>query len=95
MRQALIKKPKEIELIAEGGKLLAKILDEVLAAALLGITTQELDAMAEQKIRACPPFCITVIWKAIRRSLPQFARRLTSSWCTRPPARVRWLQAIF
>lgn len=53
MRQALIKKPKEIELIAEGGKLLAKILDEVLAAALLGITTQELDAMAEQKIRAC------------------------------------------
>ncbi len=46
----MIKTSKEIEVIAEGGKILAQILDTVLAAAKPGVTTLALDAMAEKMI---------------------------------------------
>lgn len=47
----LYKKQEEIELIREGGKLLAEILDEVISMAKPGVTTAELDAHAEKRMR--------------------------------------------
>jgi methionyl aminopeptidase len=48
-----IKTPEEIEIIAEGGKILAKIMKELEKAIRPGITTKELDRLAESLI-SCP-----------------------------------------
>lgn len=47
---ATIKKPEEIAVIAQGGKILAEVLEEVIKAAKIGVTTLELDALAEKLI---------------------------------------------
>ncbi len=47
-----IKTPQEIEIMREGGKLLAKILDEIAQAVRSGITTNELDELAQELIFA-------------------------------------------
>ena len=46
----MIKTQAEIDTIAQGGKLLSQILDEILAAAKTGVTTKELDRIAEKRI---------------------------------------------
>lgn len=46
-----IKTPKEIAIMAEGGKILAQVLHEVLTKVKAGITEIELDALAEKLIR--------------------------------------------
>ncbi|MDD2806946.1 MAG: type I methionyl aminopeptidase [Patescibacteria group bacterium] len=45
-----IKKPEEIKVIRDGGKILAAILKQLAAAAKVGMTTIELDRMAEHLI---------------------------------------------
>lgn len=45
-----IKTPEEIEIMKEGGKIAATVREEVLAAAKPGISTLELDALAEKLI---------------------------------------------
>ena len=45
-----IKSPEEIKLMAEGGKILAKIMKELEKKVKLGITTKELDRLAESLI---------------------------------------------
>lgn len=45
-----IKKPEEIEILAKGGKILANILKKVGEHAQIGVTTKELDEMAERLI---------------------------------------------
>jgi methionyl aminopeptidase len=47
-----IKTPQEIEIMRAGGKILAKILDEVAQAVKPGITTNELDELAQELIFA-------------------------------------------
>ncbi len=49
---ALIKTAAEIEILREGGKRLAMVVDEVAAAAKPGVTTHELDMLAEKLTRA-------------------------------------------
>jgi methionyl aminopeptidase len=49
-----IKTPAEIEIMAEGGKILAKIMKELETKVKPGITTKELDRLAESLI-SCPP----------------------------------------
>ena len=49
-----IKSKKEIEIMAEGGKILAKIMKELEKKVKPGITTKELDRLAESLI-SCPP----------------------------------------
>ncbi|TAK94972.1 M24 family metallopeptidase, partial [Patescibacteria group bacterium] len=54
-----IKSEKEIELMRTGGKILAEVLEMVEAAAKPGVTTLELDQLAEQYIvehNATPSF---------------------------------------
>src|SRR3989338_10517232 len=46
----LIKTPQEIQIMAEGGKILATVLKEVATMAVPGITTLELDRAAEALI---------------------------------------------
>lgn len=46
-----IKTDREINLMREGGKILAKVLDETCKAAKIGISTYDLDALAEKIIR--------------------------------------------
>lgn len=46
-----IKKPEEIEIIRQGGKILAGILDTLLEKAQAGVKTIELDQMAEKMIK--------------------------------------------
>lgn len=48
---ALIKTDKEIAILREGGKRLARIMDAVCQAAVVGITTLELDRLAEKLVR--------------------------------------------
>ena len=48
---AVIKTPEEIEILREGGKRLARIMDAVCAAAVPGVTTLELDRLAEKLVR--------------------------------------------
>jgi len=48
------KTPKEIEIMAEGGKILASIMKELEKKVRPGITTKELDGVAETLI-SCPP----------------------------------------
>ncbi len=50
----LIKTPEEVEIMAEGGKILAKIMKELEKKVKPGITTKELDRVAETLI-SCPP----------------------------------------
>ena len=45
-----IKKPEEIKIIREGGKILADILDQVVQKVEAGVTTAELDEFAEKSI---------------------------------------------
>ncbi len=45
-----IKSPQEIEIMRQGGKILAKILDEIAQAVKPGVTTKELDKLASQLI---------------------------------------------
>ena len=47
-----IKKPEEIALIREGGKLLGRILDELTKMVAPGITTADLERYAEERIKA-------------------------------------------
>lgn len=49
-----IKTEKEIEIMAEGGKILAKIMKELEKEVRPGITTKELDRLAESLV-SCPP----------------------------------------
>ena len=49
-----IKSPAEIEIMAEGGKILARIMKELEKKVRPGITTKELDRLAESLI-SCPP----------------------------------------
>jgi len=49
-----IKTKEEIEIMAEGGKILAKIMKELVKKVKPGITTKELDRLAESLI-SCPP----------------------------------------
>lgn len=54
-----IKTPKEIEIMKEGGKIAAEVLAKVLAKAEVGISTLELDTLAEKLILEAggkPPF---------------------------------------
>lgn len=46
-----IKKPEEIKTLGEGGKILARILRELAKEAVAGISTWEIDKLAEKKIR--------------------------------------------
>ena len=46
----IIKTPKEIELMREGGEILAKVLREVSLRVKPGVSTQELDSLAEELI---------------------------------------------
>lgn len=46
-----LKTPEQLEIMRTGGKLLAECRDAVLAAAQLGVTTLELDTLAEKLIR--------------------------------------------
>ena len=46
-----IKKPEEIEILAKGGKILAKVLQELKKVAQVGITTRELDSLSEELIK--------------------------------------------
>ena len=46
----IIKSPKEIEILRESGKRLARVLDEVEKAVRPGITTKELDAIAQEAV---------------------------------------------
>lgn len=48
---ALIKTAKEISILREGGKRLARIMDAVCQATVVGITTLELDRLAEKLVR--------------------------------------------
>lgn len=48
---ALIKSPEEIEALAEGGKILAQILNTVAAAVKPGVSTLELDQLARQQMK--------------------------------------------
>ncbi|MBI2552312.1 methionyl aminopeptidase [Candidatus Uhrbacteria bacterium] len=50
-RGATIKNPKELELIRQGGKRLAKILERLCKMVKPGVTTEELDVAAERMIR--------------------------------------------
>ena len=51
MREGVtIKKKEELELIAKGGKKLGKILDRLCKMVALGVTTEELDVVAERMI---------------------------------------------
>ena len=43
-----IKTTQEIEIMREGGKMLAKILDEIVKKVKPGITTQDLDKLARE-----------------------------------------------
>jgi methionyl aminopeptidase len=45
-----LKSPEEIQLLIEGGKILANVIRAVKKATLAGVTTQELDALAENMI---------------------------------------------
>lgn len=47
-----LKKPAELKLIAEGGKLMGEILDEIAKLVRPGVTAWEVDAEAERLIRA-------------------------------------------
>lgn len=46
-----IKSKKEIELLREGGKILASILEEIVKEAKVGVSTAELEKMAEKRIK--------------------------------------------
>lgn len=48
--QIIIKSPKEIEILREGGKHLAQVLDVVQEAVRPGVSTKDLDAIAERTI---------------------------------------------
>ncbi len=48
-----VKTPQELELIRKGGKRLAKILDKLCKMVKAGVTTEELDVVAERMIREC------------------------------------------
>jgi len=48
-----LKKPEEIQIMAEGGQLLASILKKMEMATIVGITTQEIDNLARQLIAEC------------------------------------------
>jgi len=45
-----IKSPEEIQIMAEGGKILAKIMKELVGKVRPGITTKELDRLAKSLI---------------------------------------------
>ncbi len=47
----ILKTPQEIELMRQAGRLVAQILQELTRAAIPGVTTKELDAIAERMIR--------------------------------------------
>ena len=47
---ASIKTPEEIEIMAQGGSLLAGILEKVREQTKIGVATQELDLLAEKLI---------------------------------------------
>lgn len=49
--KGLIKTKEDIELLREGGMKLAQVMDHVLALVRSGVATQELDAIAEKRIR--------------------------------------------
>lgn len=46
-----LKTPEEIELMAEGGNILADVLDELAECVVAGRSAEELDALAEKRIR--------------------------------------------
>lgn len=46
-----LKSPKEIEILAEGGKILAKILHELAQTLQAGMTSQELDRLAQKHMK--------------------------------------------
>jgi methionyl aminopeptidase len=46
----IIKSPKEIEILRESGKRLARVLDEVEKAVMPGVSTRELDAIAQKLV---------------------------------------------
>lgn len=48
---SIIKKPDEIAVIREGGAILSRILGEIVGMAKPGITTGEIDALAERRMR--------------------------------------------
>lgn len=48
----VLKTPREIEIMRQGGRLAARVLQEVLAEAKVGVTTRALNELAEKKILA-------------------------------------------
>lgn len=46
---SLIKQPQEIEALKEGGAILSRVLREIREACAVGVTTEELDALARQR----------------------------------------------
>lgn len=49
---SLIKTPKEIELLRQGGEILSRTLREIRAKCVPGVTTEELDALAQERLFA-------------------------------------------
>ena len=47
---SMVKQPQEVEIIGQGGKILSAILDQVLELAKIGVSTTELDHLAEKLI---------------------------------------------
>lgn len=47
-----LKSPGQVEALAASGALLASVLDELVAAAVVGVTTLDLDALAHDRIRS-------------------------------------------
>lgn len=68
----MIKTPEEIDILREGGKHLARILAHVHDAVAPGVTTRELDALAEKLIRECggTPAFLNYTPEGARRAYP-------------------------
>jgi methionyl aminopeptidase len=50
MKKGMVKTPEEIEILRRGGKLLSRVLGKVAAHVAAGVTTSELDGIAEREI---------------------------------------------
>ena len=67
-----IKTTQEIEIMAEGGSLLGRILEKVQEQTKIGVATQDLDQLAEKLILECggqPSFKLPVSKEVWRRLL--------------------------
>ena len=87
-----IKTPDQIDLMRRAGLVVGQTLELLRAAVRPGITTGELDAIAEDHIRShggVPSF----LGYGTRRSRRRSARRSTTRSCTASPAAGCWSRA--